>query len=112
MTELQNLTVAQLRQVIAIKEQIESLEAQLSAITNGHSVSVGNGRRGPRRISMAARAAIAAAQRARWAKVRAEKGEVAPKQKRNMSAAGRARIAAAARARWAKFRADKAAKGK
>lgn len=60
------------------------------------------GRGGPRRMSKAARKRIAAAQRARWAKI---KGKTKPK--RRISAAGRKRIAAAQRARWAKVRAAK-----
>ena len=64
-----------------------------------------------RKLSAAARARIAAAQRARWAKVRAgnrqnEKVVTMPK-KRTMSVAGRKRIAAAQRARWAKVRAGR-----
>ena len=64
-------------------------------------------------MSAAARARIAAAQKARWAK---QKGEsetaapsAAPKRKRKMSAAGRARIIAATKARWARVRAGKEA---
>jgi hypothetical protein len=54
-------------------------------------------------MSAAARAKIAAAQRARWAR---QKGESANgKPRRSMSAAARAKIAAAARARWAKAKA-------
>jgi hypothetical protein len=65
---------------------------------------------GTRRLSTAARARIGAAQRMRWAKVRASKsqsrnGAAAPK--RTMSAAARKRIAAAQRARWAKVKAAK-----
>jgi hypothetical protein len=72
---------------------------------------------GKRRKGMSAegRAKVAAAQRARWAKLKGVgpvKGGVKeaarPKARRKMSAAGRARIAAAARARWAKVRAAKA----
>ena len=55
-----------------------------------------------RTISAAGRKRIAAAQRARWAKVRG-KAKVAPK--RTMSASSRRKIAAAQRARWAKVRA-------
>jgi len=64
---------------------------------------------GPGRMSAAARARIAAAQRARWAKVRAgNKGNVvAMPKKRTMSAAARKRIAAAQKARWAKVKAAK-----
>jgi hypothetical protein len=53
-------------------------------------------------ISAAGRKRIAAAQRARWAKVRG-KATVAPK--RTMSASSRRKIAAAQRRRWAKVRA-------
>lgn len=57
---------------------------------------------GRRTMSPQARARIAAAQRARWAK---QKGDASPKAdakpKRRMSAAGRKAIAAAARKRWA-----------
>ena len=104
MTSLQNLTVAQLRQVISIKEKIEALEAELAAVTGGE-VAAPAGPRARRGMSAVGRARIAAAQRARWAKVKAGKDEPAPKKKRKMSAAGRARIAAAAKARWAKARA-------
>ena len=56
------------------------------------------------RLSPEARERIAAAQRARWAKARATKGE---KGKRRLSPAARNRIAAAQRARWAKVRQQK-----
>ena len=58
----------------------------------------------------AGRARIASAQRARWAKVKAEskKGNVVTMlKKRTMSAAARRKIAAAQRARWAKVKAAK-----
>jgi hypothetical protein len=67
------------------------------------------GRRGRRRMSPEARARIAAAQRARWAKLR-RGNATAPKSasngtagqpRRKMSAAGRRAIAEAARRRWA-----------
>jgi hypothetical protein len=54
-----------------------------------------------RTISAAGRKRIAAAQRARWARVR-RKAKVAPK--RTMSASSRRKIAAAQRRRWAKYR--------
>lgn len=60
-------------------------------------------------MSAAGRARIAAAQRARWAKVKASsKGNVvAMPKKRTLSAAARRKIAAAQRARWAKVKAAK-----
>ena len=110
MTELQNLTVAQLRRIISIKEQIESLTAQLETITGDAVSAAASGpakRRGVYKRSKAARAAMAAAQKARWAKVKGTKaeaaeGEAAPKKRRKMSVAAKAKMAAAAKARWAK----------
>lgn len=66
---------------------------------------------GTRKLSAAARARIAAAQRVRWAKFRAN-ADTKPKagvtgRKRTMSAAARKKIAAAQRARWAKVKAKK-----
>lgn len=82
---------------------VERLDAVLAAL-NG----VSRKRTGSRRLSAAARERIAAAQRARWAKVR---GSTRPKQnvvsmpkKRTMSVAARRKIAAAQKARWAKWR--------
>jgi len=60
-----------------------------------------------RKLSKSARARIAAAQRARWAKVRATEKLVPIRAKRTLSAAARRKIAAAQRARWAKVKAGK-----
>jgi hypothetical protein len=90
---------------------VQQLDAALSAL--GGSSSGVSQKRG-NRLSAAARARIAAAQRARWAKVRSS-GKRSPSQKQNvvpiskkrptLSAAARKKIAAAQRARWAKVRA-------
>ena len=88
-------------------KEVQRLDAALTAL-KGNSFGK---RTGGRTLSAAARARIAAAQRARWAKVkRGQIGNVVtmPK-KRTMSAAARKRIAAAQRARWAKMKAAKKA---
>ena len=86
---------------------VEQLDAALAALTG---VS-GRGRRTASHLSAAARARIAAAQRARWAKVRRKGGQkqsvVRMPNKKTMSAAARKKIAAAQRARWAKVKAAK-----
>lgn len=114
MSNIKDLTVAQLRQIVEIREQIETLEAQLAAIGGrrvGRPPSLkkpGSARTG-RRMSAAGRAAIAAAARARWAKFRAETGKGAKpagRKKRRFSAAARAKMAAAVKARWAKAKAS------
>jgi hypothetical protein len=102
MTPLQNLTVEQLRKLISIKEQIETLEGEIESIMGGGS-AVPQERRGRKKMSFAERARLGAA--ARWAKVRAASEEAAPKKRRKVSAAARARMAAAAKARWAKAKA-------
>ena len=58
-----------------------------------------------RQLSAAAKARIAAAQRARWAKVKSGMKPTATPKKGTMSAAGRKRIGAAQRVRWAKVKA-------
>lgn len=72
--------------------------------------SYGRGR-ATRRLSVSVRARIAAAQRARWAKVRAKAGKsdkiVPIRSKRTLSASARRKIAAAQRARWARVKAGK-----
>ncbi|MGA9356431.1 MAG: hypothetical protein WBV46_22275 [Terriglobales bacterium] len=60
-----------------------------------------------RRLSAAGRRNIAAAQKARWAKLKGGKQNiVAMPKKRTMSAAARKKIAAAQRARWARVKAQ------
>ena len=67
----------------------------------------------PRRLSASAREKIAAAQRARWARVRRQRKVVSIAQggKRTMSASARRKIAAAQRKRWAKLKRQKRNRG-
>jgi len=90
--EIANLTQA--------REVLAGLDGSSSKSTN-----VSNGR-----FSAASRAKMAAAQKARWAKYRASKGQTqTTKPVRIMSASARRKIAAAQKARWAKFRTGKKA---
>ena len=89
---------------------INAIEA-LSGLS-GHSASPAPVKR--RKMSAAGRKAIAAAARARWAKIKAQKaGKVTvvaakpAKKKRTISAAARAAMAAGSKARWAKIKAAK-----
>lgn len=121
----------------AIMQSIEQLQAELASLfgSTGPAASATPKRRGrppgsgsvkanpsptadkKSGMSAAGRAAIAAAQRARWAKLNAAKkvtqNPVAPApavkvaKTRKVSAEGRAGIIAAAKARWAKVRAEK-----
>ena len=82
----------------SLTSQLEQLDTALSAL-NG----TGNNRTG-RRMSAAGRARIAAAQRARWAKIKGQKVVSIATRKRTMSPAARRKIATAQKARWAKWR--------
>jgi hypothetical protein len=112
-----NLTPSQLRHAADLKEKIASLNHQLAGI-----IYVGGKAHAPAKVALparkkggmsaAGRARIAAAQKARWAKVHAAKAKPAAaakpaKKKFTMSAAAKAKISAAAKARWAKFHAAK-----
>lgn len=112
-----SVTVEQLKRAVEIKEQIEQLNAELASILGGQETgnarpAVAGVQSGKRRgMSAAARAKIAAAQRARWAKAKGNdkisttNASAKPGKRKGMSAAGRAKIAAAAKARWAKAKA-------
>ena len=87
--------------------------------TVGHAVinlTKANTRQGKHKVSPAARARMAAAQKARWAKLKAPAAPVkarsafsttAPKKKYTMSPEARARISAGAKARWARIKSGK-----
>jgi hypothetical protein len=135
MSNINDLTVAQLRRAVSIREEIESLQEQLESLIGGSSSVSAPKRRGPgrrpkavaategneedaprkRRMSAAGRARIAAAARARWAKFRgtsakpakaAKEAKAGKAPKRRFNAAARAKLSAAAKARWAKAKAD------
>jgi hypothetical protein len=70
MTQLQDLTVEQLRKLVAIREQIETLQGEIDLIAGGESPypTAPLKRRGRRKKSRSQAARVAVA--ARWAKVR------------------------------------------
>ncbi|HEY1678635.1 MAG TPA: hypothetical protein VGG04_13045 [Candidatus Sulfotelmatobacter sp.] len=91
-----------------LTREMGAISAALSAFGTVYRKGTSSGRT----ISAAGKARIAAAQRARWAKVKAKSGTgsvVTMPKKRTMSAAARKKIAAAQRARWAKVKAAKTA---
>jgi hypothetical protein len=100
---ISNLSAEQLRHAATIKDQIEGLQSELDGLLGSSSPATGTGRRG---MSAAGRARIAAAQKARWAKLKSgNAAKSTGKGRRKMSAAARAKIAAAAKARWKKAKA-------
>lgn len=104
MNTILRLSSAQLRQAARLQEKIESLHSELERLDGAATTPTAVPKR-RRKMSAAGRAKIAAAQKARWAKVKGHAGKPAHKPKRKMSAAARAKLAAAAKARWAKAKA-------
>jgi hypothetical protein len=92
-----------------VEKQLSGLDAALGAFANVYSG--GKAARKRRKMSAKGLARIAAAQRARWAKVKGQQKVVpiAKPGKRTMSASARRKIAAAQRARWAKVKQGKKA---
>jgi len=108
---LQDLTIHQLRRAAAIKEQIEDLNRELRNILGVPGKSEAPTKK--RTMSAAARKNIAAAQRARWAKLQGNKaaapsGKPAAKaKKKTMSSAAKAKLSAKLKAYWAAKKAVK-----
>src|SRR5260370_8281650 len=99
-----DISLDSLEKALSIRRQIETLESRLAALL-GRTISprptTGKGRR---HMSAAARAKIAAAARARWARFRARKGKGAKKSGRrrgSITAAGRRRLSPIMKARLA-----------
>ena len=94
-----------------LEQERSRLASQLESINNALSALNVGGSSRPGKISAAGRARIAAAQRARWAKLKGRKVvSITAHKGRTISPAARKRIAAAQKARWAKWRrAQKAA---
>jgi hypothetical protein len=98
-----SLASHELRKAADLVDKIEKLKGELAA-TIGSSEVATEARKIKRKMSRAGRLAIAAAQKARWAKITGKSSK--PKTaKRKMSVAARKKIAKAAKARWAKAKA-------
>src|SRR6266436_5198777 len=127
-----DITPKQLRKAANVQEKIQSLQHELNRMLGQAAATPlgGTGRKSKRRMSAAGRRAIAAAARARWAKIKGRKpkrkmsakglaniragvakrmknqrSQATTKPKRKMSAAGRARLSALAKERWKKAKA-------
>jgi len=107
-----NLTPQQLRKAANLQEKIQELQKKLNQIlgTTVESAPEAPMKKGRRKMSAAGKAAIRAAQKARWAKIKSKTARPIKKARKKMSAAAKARLSALAKARWAK--AKKAGKTK
>jgi hypothetical protein len=95
-----DLSLKALEEAVSIRQQIDTLEKRLASILGTASRSLTH--EGPRKMSPQARAKIAAAMTARWAKKK-KKVVTAPTAKRSggISAAGRRKLSQLMKARWA-----------
>ena len=127
-----NNSINQLKRAVQIAEQIDRLEAELNHIlasAGGKASTTGSAApktaapkaatpaRKKGGMSAAGRARIVAAQKARWAIIKAAKAPAAPARpapaakrqpRRKISAEARARMVAGAKARWVLIKAGKA----
>jgi hypothetical protein len=117
-----DLTVDELKRAVALKEQIDKLNKELSNILGGAAKSgaapkkmptIGAARAKTPTMSDAVKKKIAASQKARWAKLQGSKPAKQPVKpaaklkKTNVSAATRAKLSAKLKAFWAAKRAGK-----
>jgi hypothetical protein len=101
---MMNPSASQLRRAADIKDEIEALQSKLAGLLGSTDGAAAPSKR--RKMSAAARAKIAAAQRTRWAKQHgANTPKATAKPRRKLSAAARKRLAQLAKARWAKAKA-------
>ena len=107
---LSDLSVSQLKRAVSIKESIEKLNKELRSILGG-SKGFNRAANSSRMMSLAARRKIAAAQKARWAKLRRDKSPTRSAKpaakKKTMSSATRRKLAVKLKAYWAAKKAGK-----
>jgi hypothetical protein len=70
---INDLSIKQLKKVLTLKERIARLEAELTKLTGAATASETKTQRRKGKMSASGRARIAAAQKKRWAKIKAAK---------------------------------------
>jgi hypothetical protein len=109
---LLDLTAKQLKRAASIRQQIDDLNKELAGLLGLDSSTTAAPKKNGA-LSASGRRKIAAAQKARWAKLRGGKStqssarRSAGRKKRTMSAAARARLSAKLKAHWAAKKAGK-----
>jgi len=94
-----DISLNSLEEALSIRRKLDALGKRLASIL-GTAISSGSTtRRGPQRISAATRAKLAAAARARWARVKA--GRAGTPKSGGLTPAGRRRLSQLMKARWA-----------
>jgi len=96
-----DISVKDLQEAISIRQQIDNLQRRLSSILRGTPQGQANLTAAVRYFSPATRAKLAAAARARWAKMRGTGAPAPSKQKGQLTPAGRRKLSLLMKARWA-----------
>ena len=100
-----DLSLRELEQAVGIRRQINALEKRYANLFGGKTGGAPKGGRQGRRMSAAARAKIAAAARARWARIKGKGGakpaKKGPRRKGGLTAASRKKLSDMMKARWA-----------
>jgi hypothetical protein len=96
-----DISVEALQEAVSIRQQIDTLQKRLSSILTGSPASAATGKEGRRPMPAATRAKLAAAARARWARIKGQTKATPPKKKGGITPAGRKRLSQLMKARWA-----------
>jgi hypothetical protein len=96
-------SVKALEEAISIRRQIDTLESRLSSILGGRALPTTTTTRpaGARYFSPSTRAKLAAAAKARWARLRGPAPTAPAKKKGQLTPAGRRKLSQLMKARWA-----------
>lgn len=96
-----DISVKALEEAVSIRRQIDNLERRLSAILGGSTPPTTTRSAGGRYFSPATRAKLAAAAKARWARLRGPAPATPAKKKGQLTPAGRRKLSQLMKARWA-----------
>jgi hypothetical protein len=96
-----DISIQALQEAVSIRRQIDTLQKRLSLILRGSRASSATARGGRRSMPAATRAKLAAAARARWARIKAGTRAKPAVKKGGITPAGRKRLSQLMKARWA-----------
>jgi hypothetical protein len=96
-----DISVEALQEAVSVRRQIDTLQKRLSSILAGSPATAATGKGGRRPMPAATRAKLAAAARARWARIKGQTKTTPAKKKGGITAAGRKRLSQLMKARWA-----------
>jgi hypothetical protein len=96
-----DISVEALQEAVSIRRQIDTLQNRLSSILAGSRARPATSRAVRRPMPAATRAKLAAAAKARWARIKGQKKATPVVKKGGITPAGRKRLSQLMKARWA-----------